>query len=74
MGKKRGYNGQIQLVSGSLSLEGSLIDNQTAACIFSSLPFSAQINTWGQEIYFSLPFNCLLGELTKEVEVGPIAY
>lgn len=65
---------QIQLVSGSLSLEGSLIDNQTAACIFNNLPFNAHVNTWGQEIYFSLPFSCPPGELTEEVEVGTIAY
>ena len=52
-----------------------LNDSPTARKIFDVLPLSAPLNTWGDEIYFSIPVNSPLDETSKEVvEIGDLGY
>tara|TARA_B100000886_G_C20421460_1_gene491794 strand:+ start:1545 stop:1922 length:378 start_codon:yes stop_codon:yes gene_type:complete len=51
-------------------------NNNTGKKIYSMLPIKSKINTWGKEIYFSIPKNDILPEnYTKEVfNLGEIAF
>ena len=47
---------------------------RTAQAIWEALPIEARANTWGDEIYFSIPVN-VGAENTKEiVEMGDLGY
>lgn len=68
MGKK------IKIISGEITAEARLNDSNTAQTIFNALPIEARANTWGDEIYFSIPVD-LKGENPKEVvEEGDLGY
>jgi len=45
---------KIRMTVGDLVLSGELNDSETAAKIADALPLESQVNTWGQEIYFSI--------------------
>ena len=50
-----------------------LNDSLTARKIFKILPLTTSLNTWGEEIYFSIPINSPLDETSKEVvEIGDL--
>jgi len=65
---------KIQITIGSLSLSASLLDNQTADAIWEALPFDFPFNTWGDEIYFSIPVFIDREGGQEVVEVGDLAY
>jgi len=47
---------------------------ETAKAIYDALPIEARANTWGDEIYFSIPVD-IKSENSKEVvELGDLAY
>ena len=54
---------RINIRSGSLSFQATLADNASGQGLASILPLSGRANTWGDEIYFSIP-------LEAELEVG----
>ena len=45
---------KISFTSGSITIEGILNETETAKKIWSSLPLDSSVNTWGDEIYFSV--------------------
>lgn len=53
-----------------------LRDTSTADAVFDALPFESTAQTWGDEVYFSVPVsNQTLDEDAKDVvELGEIAY
>ena len=54
---------------------GTLNESPTAERIWDALPIDSTVNTWGQEIYFSIPVQCDLGlEARDRMEVGELGY
>ncbi len=54
---------------------GALKDTPTTAALKSALPYSAKAQTWGKEVYFSLPVDTQLeADATDVVDPGTICY
>ncbi len=64
----------IVITAGSLLLEAELIDTFTAQAIRNILPLTAAANTWGDEIYFSIPMTLELENGQEVVEMGDLGY
>ena len=65
----------IVIVVGSLRIEAELNDSRTAELIWEKLPIEGVTNTWGDEIYFSIPVKTQLApEARDEMEKGEIGY
>ena len=66
----------IKIKISDLEIQCTVKNNQTGKKIYSMLPIKAKINTWGKEIYFSLPENNIVSEKdAKEVfNLGEIAF
>jgi hypothetical protein len=47
---------------------------KTAEAIWTALPIRGNANTWGDEVYFSIPVSLKEEKARVEVEVGSIAY
>jgi hypothetical protein len=68
-------NDLIQISVGTISLTASLYQNETASAIYDALPLEAQVNRWGEEIYFSIPVELSeSNDARQEMEVGELAY
>jgi len=65
---------KIKIVVGKLELEAWLNDTKTAARIFEALPFTSTVNTWGDEIYFTIPVTAGAEDAKELVSLGDIAY
>jgi hypothetical protein len=66
---------KLMIRVGSLSMEATLDDTPTAREIASALPIRARFNTWGDEIYFSIPVEADLDETACEVvALGDLGY
>jgi hypothetical protein len=65
---------KISIRTGSIEVEGELIENATADAIWNALPIESSANTWGQEIYFSIPVNLESENGQEVVNAGDIAY
>ena len=46
---------KIRITAGKVSAEAVLNDSPTATQIWDALPIEGRGNTWGDEIYFSIP-------------------
>lgn len=55
-------------------VEAELNNTDTAEKIFDSLPVIANINRWGDEIYFEIPVDGHLENETETVEEGTLAF
>ncbi len=56
-------------------LDAELNDTPTAKKISQSLPIDTGYNTWGDEIYFTVPVESSLDESAQEeVEIGDLGY
>lgn len=65
----------IKIIIGDLSVEGELNNSPTARKVAAALPISASFNTWGEEIYFTIPVDAELDESAREVvEMGDLGY
>jgi hypothetical protein len=66
---------RIAIQIGTLSMEAELNDTSTAQQIAAALPLRCSFNTWGDEIYFSIPINATLDDSAQEVvELGELGY
>lgn len=66
---------RIKVTVGEVALEAELNDTATAAKIGAALPIRTSFNTWGDEIYFSIPVDAELDDSAREmVEVGDLGY
>jgi hypothetical protein len=45
----------IRVSSGTITIEATLDQSQTADAIWAALPLEGIANIWGQEVYFSIP-------------------
>ena len=64
----------IKIKAGSVEALAGLNDSKTADAIWDALPISAKGNTWGDEIYFSIPVNCQLENPKPVVAEGDLGY
>jgi uncharacterized protein len=65
----------ITLTAGATTCEGELLDTDCAQAIWNALPLSAEANTWGDEIYFTIPVHHGLDTTAREVvEKGDLGY
>lgn len=66
---------QIQITAGKVSAAALLFDNKTANAIWDALPIDAQVNTWGEEIYFGIPVHLDESDDAREtVDMGHLGY
>ena len=65
---------RIKITAGDVTAYGELNDTNTAQKIWDALPIEARGNTWGDEIYCSIPVQ--LGEENAQavVDMGDLAY
>ena len=58
-----------------IDIDAKLDKSATAVKILDALPLDGTVNTWGEEIYFSIPVNAEQEpEAREDVEVGELAY
>ena len=65
---------QIKIEFEKISIEADLNNSETANKIKKVLPISSFINTWGDEIYFSIDVDDPEIDSKEVVELGDIAY
>jgi hypothetical protein len=66
---------EIRIATSKIEMLGTLNDSPTADRVWDALPIESTVNTWGQEIYFSIPVQDDLGpEARDHMEVGELAY
>ncbi len=66
---------RIRIVAGKVSAEAVLNDSPTATKIWEALPIEARGNTWGDEIYFSIPVDATQEKDARDiVAVGELGY
>jgi len=64
----------IKISAGSVEAEALLGDGKTAQAIWEALPLSAKAETWGDEIYFSIPLSLRAEDPREVVELGDLGY
>ena len=66
---------KIKISIGPLTLDAELNDTPTAKKVAQILPFGSGYDTWGDEIYFTVPVESNLDESAQEdVEIGDLGY
>ncbi|MFW6150330.1 MAG: cyclophilin-like fold protein [Chloroflexota bacterium] len=65
---------RLVIRAGDLSAEAELNDSNTANEIWKILPIEGTANTWGDEIYFSIPANLQPENARSVVEEGDLGY
>jgi hypothetical protein len=66
---------RIIIEAGAIASEATLAESETAQAIWNSLPIESACNTWGEEVYFSIPLSLPLDKTAKEtVDVGDLGY
>ncbi len=65
----------IKIHAGPVTLDAKLHDTPAGKKVFQSLPLNTSFDTWGDEIYFSIPVEAELDETAREeVSMGDLAY
>ncbi|HEY2992170.1 MAG TPA: cyclophilin-like fold protein [Methylomirabilota bacterium] len=64
----------IKITAGGVSATGELNDSRAAAAIAAKLPITAKAETWGDEIYFGLPFSAPSDAPQDTVALGDLGY
>lgn len=73
--KEKGMERKIKIRVGPLNVEAELNDSKTAQLIWEALPIEGRVNTWGEEIYFSIPVKTGLETGSREVvSAGELGY
>jgi len=66
---------QINIILGDAVFRAELTDTSTADQIWGALPIECAFNTWGDEIYFSIPVEADLDSTAREVvDPGDLGY
>jgi hypothetical protein len=65
---------KIKITAGNVSMEAELNDTDTAKKIWEALPIQQKGNTWGYEIYFSIPVKAKEENAREVVDLGDLAY
>ena len=64
----------IIITAGKVSAEGELNNSDTASKIWDALPITSSCNTWGDEIYFSIPVKYKEDNGKEVVAIGDLGY
>ena len=64
----------IRIKAGDVEASAELNDSKTAQAIVVALPIHAQANTWGEEIYFSIPVKQGEENAKAVVQLGDLGY
>ncbi|MBA7653229.1 hypothetical protein ES703_61073 [subsurface metagenome] len=65
---------RIRIKAGRIEMPAELNESKTASLIWDALPIKARVNTWGDEIYFSIPVKAELDDPREVVEKGDLGY
>jgi uncharacterized protein len=65
---------KIRIRAGAVAAEAALNDSKTADMLWAALPVEAEADTWGEEIYFSVPVSAPAENPKTVVDLGEIAY
>lgn len=65
---------RIRITAGSVSAEAVLNGSATAGAVWDALPLAAPAETWGDEIYFSVPVTVKPESPRETVELGDLGY
>ena len=58
---------EINIISGNICIRANLRDTATAKAIANALPISSKAQTWGKEVYFSVPVSARLEAEAKDM-------
>lgn len=64
----------IQITAGEVSVQAELNETETAEAVWDGLPIEGEVNTWGDEIYFSTSLVLPLEAGQEVVELGDLGY
>jgi hypothetical protein len=73
-GDGRDMKRKIKITVGKIEMEAWLNETKTASKVFEALPITSTVNTWGDEIYFTIPVNMVSENAKELVELGDTAY
>ena len=66
---------KIRITAGKVATDAILNESPTATKIWEALPIDARGNTWGDEIYFSIPVDATPEKDARDlVAVGELGY
>ena len=66
---------KVRVVTGNLTVTATLNDSPTADALWAALPITGRVQTWGDEIYFSIPVQAEEAEDAQEtVDKGAVAF
>ncbi|MDI6703905.1 MAG: cyclophilin-like fold protein [bacterium] len=65
---------RIRIRTGDVEVLAELNDSEVAGLIWDILPIQAEVSTWGDEIYFSIPVKANLENPKDVVEKGDLGY
>ncbi len=65
---------RIKITAGDVSVQAELNETETARAIWEALPIKGRANTWGDEIYFSIPVQLEVEKGQATVELGDLGY
>lgn len=65
---------RIRITAGSISADALLNDSETARLVWEALPLAVPGETWGDEIYFSIPVKAKPEKPLETVEMGDLGY
>ena len=65
---------RIRIIAGSITADALLDDSETARLIWEALPLGVAGETWGDEIYFSIPVKVKPETPRETVEMGDLGY
>jgi hypothetical protein len=65
---------RIEIAADEVTVTAELNETQTAEAVWDALPIEGAANTWGDEIYFSVPLALELESGQDVVELGDLGY
>jgi uncharacterized protein len=65
---------RIRITAGPVAVEAALDDSSTASAVWEALPLEATGETWGDEIYFTIPVAARPESPRDTVEMGDLGY
>ena len=65
---------RISITAGEVKAQAELNETKTAQAIWGALPITGRANTWGDEIYFSIPVHLEEENAQAVVELGDLGY